>query len=223
MLDTPFLFEDLVPVLNSGFWITLALIIPSGIMGFLGGITLGIVRVYGNPIPRKICDGFVSLIRGVPLAVQLLMIYYALPKIGLYFDPYIAAVLSFTLCGAAYQSEYIRGALFSIRQGQLNAASALGMTKTQAIISIIIPQAARRALPGCGNEIIYLIKYSSLAHFVTVMDIMGEGKAVASNTFRYTEVFLVVGAYYLFLVTIATWLLNTLEKRYHIPGFGVRT
>ncbi len=222
MIDIPFLSQELIPMLNKGFWVSLALILPSAILGFIGGVALGILRVYASPLCRKLCDGYVTLIRGVPLAVQLLMIYYALPKVGLFFDPYMAAVLSFTLCSAAYHSEYIRGALFSIRQGQINAASALGMTKFQGIVNIIIPQAARRALPGCGNEVIYLIKYSSLAHFVTVMDIMGEGKAVASYTFRFTEVFIVVGAYYLALVTIATWILHALEKRYHIPGFGNR-
>ncbi len=222
MVDIPFLSQELIPMLNKGLWVSLALIIPSAIFGFVGGLMVGIARVYASPFWRKLFDGYVTLIRGVPLAVQLLMIYYALPKIGLFFDPYMAAVISFTLCSSAYHSEYIRGALFSIRQGQINAASALGMTKLQGIVHIIIPQAARRALPGCGNEIIYLIKYSSLAHFVTVMDIMGEGKAVASYTFRFTEVFLVVGAYYLALVTIATWILQALEKRYHIPGFGTR-
>ncbi len=222
MIDVSFLSEELIPVLNKGFWVSLAIILPSAIFGFVGGVILGILRVYASPLVRKICNGYVTLIRGVPLAVQLLMIYYALPKIGLYFDPYVAAVVSFTICSSAYQSEYIRGSLFSIRQGQVYAASALGMTKVQGIVNIIIPQAARRALPGIGNEIIYLIKYSSLAHFVTVMDIMGEGKAVASYTFRFTEVFLVVGAYYLALVSLATWILSMLEKRYHIPGFGTR-
>ncbi len=222
MIDIPFLSEELIPVLNEGFWLSLAVILPSAIMGFGGGVILGIMRVYASPFVRKICDGYVTLIRGVPLAVQLLMIYYALPKIGLFFDPYVAAVLSFTICSSSYHSEYIRGALFSIRQGQVNAASALGMTKLQAVMYIIIPQAARRALPGCGNEIIYLIKYSSLAHFVTVMDIMGQGKAVASTTFRFTEVFLIVGLYYLALVTVATWILHLLERHYHIPGFGTR-
>ncbi len=222
MFDMPFLSEDLIPMLNKGFWVSVSLIIPSAILGFIGGVLVGIVRVYSSPIWRKIADWYVTIVRGVPLAVQLLMIYYALPKIGLFFDPYVAAVLSFTLCSAAYHSEYIRGALFSIRQGQVLAAEALGMSRFQTILYIIIPQAARRALPGCGNEIIYLIKYSSLAHFVTVMDIMGEGKAVASNTFRFTEVFLVVGAYYLVLVTLATWILQKLEKHYHVPGFGTR-
>ncbi len=223
MLDMPFLTETVIPALNKGVWMSVALIVPSSILGFIGGVLLGVMRVYASPLGRKVSDWYVTIIRGVPLAVQLLMIFYALPKIGLYFSPYFAAVISFTMCSAAYHSEYIRGALFSIRQGQVQAAKALGMTKTQSIIHIIIPQAARRALPGCGNEIIYLIKYSSLAHFVTVNDIMGEGKAIASMSFRFTEVFIVVGAYYLFLVTIAGWVLQKLEKRYHIPGFGVRS
>ncbi len=222
MLDMSFLTDTIIPALNKGFWMSVALIVPSALLGFIGGVILGVLRVYASPMGRKISDWYVTIIRGVPLAVQLLMIFYALPKIGLYFSPYAAAVISFTMCSAAYHSEYIRGALFSIRQGQVQAAKALGMSHAQSILHIIIPQAARRALPGCGNEIIYLIKYSSLAHFVTVNDIMGEGKAVASMTFRFTEVFLVVGAYYLFLVTIASWILQKLEKHYHVPGFGVK-
>ncbi len=220
MIDLPFLTDTLMPALNKGLIMSIALIIPASILGFLGGIAVGIQRVYGGPFLRKMGNAYVALIRGVPLAVQLMMIYYALPKIGLYFDPYGAALTSFVLCSSAYHSEYIRGALFSIRQGQMKAAHALGMSTLQSIIWIIIPQAARRALPGCGNEIIYLIKYSSLAYLVTCMELMGEGKVVASTTFRFTEVFLVVGLYYLAMVTLATWLLQWLEKRFHVPGFG---
>ncbi len=222
MIDVPFFTETLLPALNKGLVMSIALIIPSSILGFLGGIAVGIQRVYGGRWLRKIGNAYVAVIRGVPLAVQLMMIYYALPKIGLYFDPYGAALISFVLCSSAYHSEYIRGALFSIRQGQMKAAYALGMSTFQSIIWIIIPQAARRALPGCGNEIIYLIKYSSLAYLVTCMELMGEGKVVASDTFRFTEVFLVVGLYYLAMVTLATWLLQWLEKRFHVPGFGTQ-
>lgn len=222
MFDAAFLTSDLLPALNKGMLMSIALIVPSAVLGFLGGVVLGVVRVYGGATARWLGDGFVAVFRGVPLAVQLMMIYYALPRLGLSFEPYGAAVTSFTLCSAAYHSEYIRGALLSIRQGQLKAAQALGMNAMQAIFWIIIPQAARRALPGCGNEIIYLIKYSSLAYLVTCMELMGEGKVVASITFRFTEVFLAVGAYYLAMVTAATWLLHWLEKRFHIPGFGSR-
>lgn len=222
MLDTAFFTQTLLPALNKGLLVSLALIIPASILGFLGGVALGCIRVFGPGWLRRLGDGYTSLMRGVPLAIQLMMIYYALPKLGIYFAPYGAALTSFILCTAAYQSEYIRGALLSIRKGQILAAEALGFTRLQTVLWIVAPQAARRALPGCGNEIIYLIKYSSLAYLVTCMELMGEGKVVASDTFRFTEVFITVGAYYLAMVSLATWLLHTLEKHYHIPGFGSR-
>lgn len=221
-MDIPFFTQEVLPALNRGLLISLALIIPAGVLGFIGGVLLGVTRVFGGPVLRWLGNAYTGVLRGVPLAVQLMMVYYALPSIGIYFEPYGAALLSFVLCSAAYHSEYIRGALLSIRQGQIRAAQALGMSMVQTVMWIVIPQAARRALPGCGNEIIYLIKYSSLAYLVTCMELMGEGKVVASNTFRYMEVFLAVGVYYLIMVTLATWFLRWLERRFAIPGFGTR-
>lgn len=220
MPDTDFLFATLLPALNSGLAVSLALIIPAAIIGFAAGVALGCARAFGPRWLVRLGNGYTALLRGVPLAIQLMLIYYALPKLGIYFDPYGAALTSFILCTAAYQSEYIRGALLSIRRGQILAAEALGFTTMQTILWIVIPQAARRALPGCGNEIIYLIKYSSLAYLVTCMELMGEGKVIASDTFRFSEVFFVVGLYYLAMVTAATWILGALERRYHVPGFG---
>ena len=222
MLNTVFISQELLPALNKGLLVTLALIIPAATIGFLGGLALGCARAFGPRWLRKTGNAYTSLLRGVPLAIQLMLIYYALPKLGVYFSPYGAALTSFILCTAAYQSEYVRGALLSIRQGQIYAAEALGLSRLQTIIWIIVPQAARRALPGCGNEIIYLIKYSSLAYLVTCMELMGEGKVIASDTFRFTEVFFTVGLYYLAMVSLATWILHSLEKKYHIPGFGSR-
>ncbi|MBO4313269.1 MAG: amino acid ABC transporter permease [Desulfovibrio sp.] len=222
MIDTAFFAQDLLPALNRGLMVSLALIIPASLIGFAGGIALGCARAFGPPWLRRLGNAYTALLRGVPLAVQLMMIYYALPKLGIYFEPYGAALTSFILCTSAYQSEYVRGALLSIRQGQIRAAQALGFTTFQTILWIVVPQAARRALPSCGNEIVYLIKYSSLAYLVTCMELMGEGKVVASDTFRFTEVFLAVGLYYLAMVTVASWILHRLEERYRIPGFGNR-
>lgn len=221
-IDPVFLTQTLLPALNKGLMVSLSLIVPAAILGFIGGVALGCARAFGPKWLRKLGNGYTALLRGVPLAIQLMLIYYALPKLGIYFAPYGAALTAFILCTAAYQSEYIRGALLSIRRGQILAAQALGFTQMQTILWIVIPQAARRALPGCGNEIIYLIKYSSLAYLVTCMELMGEGKVIASDTFRFTEVFLVVGLYYLAMVTIATWILRALEDHYSVPGFGSR-
>ena len=218
-IDVPFLQNELLPALNRGLLVSLALIIPASVIGFFCGIILGCTRTFGTPWLKKAGNAFTALVRGVPLAIQLLFIYYALPKLGIFFEPFGAALISFIICTSAYQSEYIRGALLSIRKGQIQAAKALGFTSFQTIVWIVIPQAARRALPGCGNEIIYLIKYSSLAYLVTCMELMGEGKVVASDTFRFMEVFFVVGLYYLVMVTLATLTLHWLEKKTSIPGF----
>lgn len=220
MFDSAYFFDSMLPALNRGLVTSIQLIIPSATLGLLFGILLGTIRVFASPWVRKLADLYTAIFRGVPLVVQLMIIYFGLPNVGIYFEPFAAAVLGFVLCSAAYNSEYVRGALLSIRQGQLKAAQALGFSKFQTVLWIVIPQAVRRALPGCGNEVIYLIKYSSLAYVITCIELTGEAKVLASRSFHFTEVFLVVGAYYLALVSLATWVLQRLEKRFTIPGFG---
>ncbi len=222
-LDLAFYTERIIPKLTDGMIESLWLIIPASLIGGAFGILMGVLRVFGANWIKKIADSFVAIIRGVPLTIQLMILYFGLPNIPylkLYLDPYQAALLGFIFCTGAYQSEYIRGALLSIKQGQIKAGQALGMTKFQIIWSIIVPQAFRKAIPGCGNEIIYLIKYSSLAYLVTHIELTGEAKILVSRTFKPTEVYLIAGCYYLFLVTVATWLLNLLERKLYIPGFG---
>ena len=100
------------------------------------------------------------------------------------------------------------------------AAEALGMSRSQAVLNIILPQALRRAIPGCCNEVIYLVKYSSLAFMVTCVELTGAGKIIASRYFEYTLVFSVVGVIYLILVSVVSKVLNGLENRLRIPGIG---
>lgn len=226
MLDEylAFLSSDLIPGLKEGLWTSLMVIGPSALIGLAIGIVAGVLRVYGPKPVRMLADGYVSLFRGTPLIVQVFFWYFALPYIkigdvGIVLDPIPAAVLSFSLCSGAYHSEYIRGGLMSIKRGQIRAALALGMTMPQAVMSIVLPQAFRRALPGCGNEIIYLIKYSSLASIITVNELTGTANTIAKNTWRNIEVFCTVGVYYLALVTIATWMLRLCEDALSVPGF----
>ena len=216
---SPF-YQELLTALNRGVLMSLALIVPSALGGVLIGITAGALRVFASPWIRRLGDGYAALFRGTPLVIQLFVLYFGLPNIGLYLSPYLAAVTGFILCSGAYQSEYVRGALFSIKRGQYFGAQALGFTPWQTICCIIMPQAARRAIHGCGNELIYLIKYSSLAYVVTCMELTGEGKTIATEYFRFTEVFAVIGLYYLGLVTFAIFLLKKIEHRLSIPGFG---
>lgn len=216
---SPF-YQDLFTSLNRGLVMSVALIVPSAVGGVLIGIFAGAIRTYGNRLIRTIGDGYAAVFRGTPLVIQLFILYFGLPNIGIYLSPYVAAVLGFTLCSGAYQSEYVRGALLSIKSGQYLGGQALGFTTLQTIVWIIIPQAVRRAIHGCGNEIIYLIKYSSLAFIVTCIELTGEGKTIATEYFRFTEVFGIIGLYYLGLVSLAILVLKKIEQRLFVPGFG---
>ena len=220
MLSLSPFYQDLLSALNRGLLMSVALIVPSACGGVLIGIATGAIRAFGIPWMRAVGDAYAALFRGTPLVVQLFSLYFGLPNLGVYLSPYWAAVIGFILCSGAYQSEYVRGALLSIKKGQYLGAQALGFSTLQTLQSVIIPQALRRAIHGCGNEIIYLIKYSSLAYIVTCMELTGEGKTIATEYFRFTEVFAVIALYYLALVSLAMLLLKKIEKFLYIPGFG---
>lgn len=217
-----FLRDEVLPTFLKGTRMSILLIVPSAILGTAIGVLAGAVRVYGTRGAARAFDAYVALFRGVPLVVQLFIWYFGLPHLGIYLSPYVASVVGFSLCSGAYQSEYVRGALLSIKRGQNLAAQALGFTTFQMVRSIILPQAFRRALPGCGNEIVYLIKYSSLAYMVTCIELTGEAKILASHSFKYLEVFFTVGAFYLAMVTVAGWILHRLEEHLSLPGFERR-
>ena len=219
MEELLFIRQEVAPELLAGLWVSIQLIVPSAILGLFLGIISGVFRVYGHPVLKGIAGLYVLFFRGFPLLVQLYLWYFGLPRIGIYLSPYAAAVIGFSLCSGAYHSEYVRGALQSIKKGQVLAAYSLGFSKVRTVLSILLPQAIRRALPGSGNEIIYLIKYSSLAYMVTCIELTGKGKILANYYFKYMEIFLIVGAVYLVLVSFASWGLNYLEDRVAIPGF----
>ena len=220
MNDLLFIQQDVLPALLTGIIMTLKLIVVSIPFGIAAGTVIAIGRVYGNNTISFLCRLYVIFFKGTPLLILLFMLYFGLPSFGITLSPFAASVLGFIICNGAYNSEYIRGAIQSVKGGQLIAAQALGMTKWQAILNIILPQAFRRAIPGCSNEMIYLIKYSSLAYMLTYIELTGAGKIVASRSFRYTPVFNVVGIIYLIMVTLASWLLSLLEKKLYIPGWS---
>lgn len=220
MIDINFIRDILLLPLLEGTLVTVKSIVLSIPLGLILGILIAVGRVYGNKFISSICAIYVFFFRGTPLLVQLFILYYGLPSIGVFLSPLTAVITGFILCSGAYHSEYIRGAIQSIKIGQMMAAEALGMSRVQAILYIILPQALRRAIPGCSNEIIYLVKYSSLAYMVTLIELTGAGRIIASRYFAYTEVFLVVGIIYLTIVSVVTQVLNTLEKKLKIPGLG---
>jgi len=218
MENITFIREILLPPVLEGALVTLKLIALSIPLGLILGVLIAVGRVYGNKFISSFCTVYTLFFRGTPLLVQLFILYFGFPSIGIFFSPFAAAVIGFILCSGAYHSEHIRGAIQSIKTGQMMAAEALGMTRAKAILYIILPQALRRAIPSCSNEIIYLVKYSSLAFMVTCVELTGAGKIIASRYFAYTEVFLVIGIIYLLMVSVVTKFLGMLEKKLEIPG-----
>jgi polar amino acid transport system permease protein len=213
-------FLHSLPDLLSGLGYTLLLTFVSIAAGFILGITLALGRVYGNRIINSICIGYIEIIRGTPLLVQLFIIYFGLPSIGIIFDPLQAALLGLSLNSGAYQAEYLRGSIQSIESGQMSAARSLGMSKLQSIQHIIMPQALRISIPAWSNEFIYLLQYSSVAYIIQVSELTAEGKFISAITFRYLEVFAMIALIYLVLTIISTEVIDRIARHVSIPGIG---
>ena len=220
MIEFSFVKNILMPPLLEGTVATLKLIGVFIPISLIIGVLIAVARVYGNKLISWLSIMYVIYFRGTPLIVQLFIIYLGLPYIGIIFSPFISAVIAMSLCSGAYQSEYIRGSLQSIKSGQMMAAESMGMTRVQAILYIILPQALRRAIPAISNNITYSVKSSSLAMIVTYVELTGEGKIIAAVHFRYIEVFMIVGIIYLLMVSVLTKALSMLETRLKIPGLG---
>jgi polar amino acid transport system permease protein len=197
------------------------LIVVSVPIGTALAIILGVARVYGNKAISLVATSIVGLFRGFPAIVTLFIIFFALPDLDIYFSPYWSAVLGFVLVTGAYQSEYVRGSIQSVEAGQSLAAQALGMSKPQEVVHIILPQALRSALPGISNEVIYLILYSSLASYIGVQEIFGVARTFNSLNFRPIEIFLSAGLVYAAIATVCFVGFRLLERRVRIPGLEV--
>lgn len=209
---------EIGPRLLEGTAITLELTAICITSGFVVGLALSLGRVYGNKLVYGVTTAFVEMVRGTPLLVQLFIIYYGLPDVGIMFNPLLAAGIALGLNTSAYQAEYFRGAIQSVSAGQMTAARSIGMSRIGAIKSIVLPQALRLAIPSWSNELIYMLKYTSLAFTVGAPELMAKAKIIAARNFRYLEVFIIVAFIYIIIVTGFTKVLDIVEERVKIPG-----
>lgn len=204
--------------LFSGFFGTLELILISAPLGALLGIALGSLSVYGGAPLRIISRSFSAIFRGFPLLVTMMLIFFGLPELGISLGPEASAALSMVLCSGAYITEYVRGAIMSVDEGQSLAAKSIGMTDAQEVIHIILPQAIRRALPSISNEIIYMIQYSSLSYAIGVQEMYSAAKSLNSIIFRPLEVFTTLAILYLAMCHFTSSLFKWIEGRLAIPS-----
>ncbi len=218
-MDTLLVFlQRTVPDLIDGTKITLQLTLIALALGILFGLPAALARVYGGSIVRRFAMFYVELFRGTPLLVQLFLVYYGLPDLGITFSRLLAASITLGLNSGAYQAEYFRGAIQAVGSGQMVAARAIGMSRLQAIRDIILPQALRLALPAWSNEAVSMIKYTAVVFLIAVPDLMGKAKILAGRYFNPIEVYLSVALVYIVLVFIATQMMSAFERKLRTPG-----
>ena len=211
------------PKLLSAALITLKLLSVSLIIGLFIGLFFAILRLNKNIFINKFAYGYSYVFRGTPLLVQIFIIYFGLGQIEylrstvlwvILKEPYWCAIIAFALNTGAYTSEILRSAFQTIKPGIIEAGKSLGISNKVIFYKIQIPIAIRQSLPAYGNEIILMMKGTSLASTVTLMDLTGVAKYIISTTFKPIEVFIVAGGIYLFMTFIIHNVIKFLEKKY---------
>ena len=211
------------PKLLSAAVITLKLLSASLFFGLFIGLLFAILRLNKNIFINKFAYGYSYIFRGTPLLVQIFIIYFGLAQIEylrtsflwvILKEPYWCAIIAFTLNTGAYTSEILRSAFQTIKPGYIEAGKSLGISNKIIFYKIQIPIAIRQSLPAYGNEMILMMKGTSLASTVTLMDLTGVAKYIISTTFKPIEVFIVAGGIYLFMTFIIHNFIKYLEKKY---------
>jgi len=226
-------YKRMFTFLLDGLWVTIGITAVSFVFIMLVGLIGGLGRISKNPLIKGIASTYVEVVRGIPMLVQLMFIYYASPivirSIGLKLadvwpalsaklvairiNPFGAAVVGLTICYGAYMSEIFRAGIESIAKGQMEAARSLGMSYFQAMRHVILPQAVRVILPPVGNEFVALLKDSSLVSVVAVTDLTRRGREFMASTFMALETWLMVALLYLVMTLFLSRVVSHMEER----------
>ena len=215
------MYESFFKIIQ-GIPLTLQVVIIATILGFILAILVALMRISGRSILSIPAYYFVYLIRGTPLLLQLYFVYYGLGQFSfiresflwpILREPYWCGIITLTISTGAYSSEIIRGGIMSVSKGYLEASNALGMSKYMTFIKVTLPITVRQALPAYGNELILMVKASSLISIITLMEITGIARTIISKTYAPVEIFLVAGSIYLFINFLIVMSVNFAENR----------
>ena len=210
------ILKDYLPLFKSGFITTLQFTGLSLVVGFVLGFVLSLIKVSKSKVMlplRAFAAFYTSVFRGTPQLVQLFLVYYATPQLFDYkISPLAAAVLCFGLNSAAYISETLKGGILGIDKGQVEAANALGITYVRTMVFIIFPQVLKITLPSLVNEVITLLKGSSLVSVIACMDLMRAATKTVAATFHSFEPYIFVALIYYVIVLVLSWISRYLER-----------
>jgi len=201
------------PALLRGLSVTVFLTIVVILAALVLAIPVALVRMSPNALLRGIGSFYVEVIRGTPLLLQLVYIYYVLPSLGVNLDPMLAAIVGLTLNYTAYMSEVYRGGILAVPKSQWEAAATVGMTRARAFHRIVLPQALRIVTPALGNYFISLFKDTALASVVTVQELTFTGQIISARSYQYFTIYTVTGILYLAVGYPAALFVRWLEKR----------
>ncbi|WP_342515086.1 ABC transporter permease subunit [Sporosarcina sp. FSL K6-1522] len=208
---------DALPFLLQGIKYTILIAFIGILIGFLIGIVIGLGRLSKNKFLFGLSTVYVEMIRGTPIMVQALYIYFALPMIfGIKIDPLVAGVTTIAINAGAYIAEIVRGSVQAIDKGQIEAGRSLGLTKLQTLYRITWPQAFRRMIPPLGNQFIISLKDTSLLTVIGVGELTRQGTIVVSSNFRAVEVYTAVAILYLILTLSISFGLRFIERRMQV-------
>ncbi|CAM3359953.1 glutamine ABC transporter permease GlnP [Klebsiella quasipneumoniae subsp. quasipneumoniae] len=208
---------DALPLLMQGLQLTLIISLSGLLGGLIIGLLAGTCRALGGTISKTVSLVFVEVIRGTPIMVQVMFIYFALPMVlPVRIDPVPAAIITIVINSGAYIAEITRGAILSINKGFKEASLAMGLSPRSTLWHVIIPLAFRRMIPALGNQWIISIKDTSLFIVIGVVELTRQGQEIIAGNFRALEVWTAVAMIYLFLTLCLSFLLKQLEKRIHI-------
>ena len=212
------LLDSFFPLLKAGVMFTVPLTIISFFLGMIVAFAVAIIRVLNIKFLNKIVKFYVWIIRGTPLLVQLFIIFYGLPSIGITLNALVSAIIGFTLSVGAYGSETIRAAILSVPKGQWEAAHALGLSKSKTLIYVVLPQAIKVAIPPMANSFISLVKDTSLAAAVTFSELFQVAQQITARTYEPLWLYIEAAFIYLMFCSVLSVLQSRLEIRFRRSG-----
>jgi len=221
MLESLSIIKGALPYLLSGSLITAVIVTGAMTLGLVLGLSMAVGQVYGGNALKRAIGLYVWFFQGVPILVLLFLFYFGVfHYMGLNLSAVAAVTVVLGMTTAAYQANIFRGAILSLPQGQFKAASTLGMSDAQTILTIILPQALRLSIPAWSNEFSIVLKDSALAFVLGAPEIMARAKFVASRTYQHLPIYIIAGLIYFALTWAGVRALAKLEKTVRIPGYS---
>jgi polar amino acid transport system permease protein len=208
-------FGLLMFYLSQGVGVTVGVTLIALTTGVIFGTLLGIMRVYGGPVLSRLAAVYSIVIRGIPVIVVLFILFFVIAKF-INLSPFLAGALSLGIASSAYQSEIFRGAIMSVPRGQMMAARAIGMSRTKAIVNVVLPQAFRLAIPAWSNEAAVVLKDSSLVYVLGVPEMLRRAQYVSARTHEPFVAFAAAAVLYFILTFITNRILDNVERRFKL-------